>query len=91
MRPSVEWEVSLYHACALIVVVFLLRTTFGGSPQDTTATTGRKSVVIGGVRREAARVIGGLRTGFWSYKTARTPEKHKCFEHMLHRRECATT
>ena len=43
------------------------------SPQGTvTATTGRSSAT-GGVRLVEVSTIGGLRTGFWSYKSARTP------------------
>ena len=47
---------SPYRTCALIVVAFRLRTTFGGRPQGTaTATTGRRSSAIGGARRVAAK------------------------------------
>ena len=78
--------------CHLVVPVpslsFLptLRTTLGGSLVGT-----ERNSVTGDVPLVAATMIGGLRTGSWSCKTARTPEKQKCFDRTLHRKECATT
>ena len=46
----------------------------GGCRRGTAmVTTGRRRNAIGGARRVAASVVGGLRARFWSYKTARTP------------------
>ena len=60
--------------------------TSGWSRQDTA-----RSNAIGGVRRAAASALEGTRTESWSYKTARTADKQKCFERKLHRKEFATT
>ena len=58
------------RTCVLIVTAFRLRTKLGGSPQGmATATTGRRSSATGGVRLVVASTIGGLQTGYWSYKT----------------------
>ena len=82
-HPLIEWEVSLCRTCALTVIAFRWRTASGGSLLGM-----ERSSVIGGVRRVPASMIGGPRTRFWSYKTARTTEKRKYFKHTLHRKEC---
>ena len=83
--------VTLSHVCPHCQC-FRWRTTSGGFRRGTvTATSGRRSSATGDVRRVAVGMIGGLRTGFGSYKTARTAEKQKYFEHTLHHKELATT
>ena len=51
----------------------------------------RRSIAIGVVRRAAASTIERHQTKSWSYKTAGTVEKQKCFERALHRKEFVTT
>ena len=81
-----EWEVSLCRTYAFIAISSRVRTTFGGSLLDME----RSSVTVG-VRRVAASVIGGLQTGSWLHKKARTLEKPKCFERTQRHKEYATT
>ena len=50
-----------------------------------------RSIALGGVRHVAARLIGRTPTESWSYKTARTAEKQKCFEHTRRLKESVTT
>ena len=66
---------------ALIATDMRLKTTPGGSLLGT-----KRSNAAGGVRHAEARALGRHRTESWSYKTARTAERQKCFEHMLRAR-----
>ena len=81
-----EWKVSPCRTCILDVIAFRLRTTFGGFPLG----TGRNRAA-GGVRLVAASLNRGLRTGYWSYKTARITQKQQNFGLMQHHRELAKT
>ena len=85
---TVEWEVLPSRMCVLTVtdMAFRVRTTFVGSSLG----MGRNRAT-GGVRHAAASKIGGLRTGSWLHKTARTTEKHKSVGRMRHRKARSTT
>ena len=69
-----EQEESHCRTCVLIVTVFRLKTALGGSPLAM-----ERSSATGGFQPAEANTIGGLRTGSWSYKAARTTEKQKFF------------
>ena len=58
------------RTCALIVIAFSVRTTFGESLLGM-----ERGSVAGGVRLVAASMIEGLGTRSWSYKTERTTGK----------------
>ena len=78
---------SLCRVCGLIAIDTHLKAASGGSLLDT-----ERSNAIGGVRRAVASTLflKRPRTECWSYKTSRTGEKRKCFEHTLRRKEFAT-
>ena len=78
--------------CARIATAFLLRITFGGSQRDMeTATTGKRSVAVGGVRCVEASTNGERPTEYWWYRRALMPVMQRSSKRTRRHKVCVKT